>query len=418
MELRRCSMPSKLTTAQLQEIREQFPFLKEINPGIHYLDNAATSQKPRAVLDALHQSYVQKSANVHRGVYRMSEQATYDYEQVREKVKNFINARSEKEIVFTSGTTGGMNFIARSWGEQFLKEGDEILLSLTEHHSNIVPWQMVAKKVGAKINYIPLNDSYDWDLEAAKNLLNANTKVVSLGHISNVLGKINPVQELLNLAKAQGALTVIDGAQAAPHLPIDVQKLDCDFYCFSSHKMLGPTGVGVMYGKERCLNAMEPLFGGGEMISSVTIEGSTWNQIPHKFEAGTPPITQVIALGAAVDFLQGLDRVSLLNHEKELGLMALEYLKSKPQIKTFNQSEDNWTGVVTFYHQEIHPHDIAAFQDSLNVCVRAGNHCAQPLMHALNVPATIRLSPYIYNTEEDIKQFIRAMDEVEKIFAQ
>ena len=397
------------------KVKSQFPIFHQ-QEKIHYLDSAATSQKPQLVINAVSEAYSKLNANVHRGVYRLSEAATNAYEQTRDKVAYFLGNVKREEVIFTSGTTAAINLVARTWGESELQVGDEIVLTVAEHHSNLVPWHQLAKKTGASIKYIPLKSDFRLDLEAAKQIISHRTKLVACAHVSNVLGIIHPIKEIIALAKQVGAKTLIDGAQAVPHLASNIVELDCDFYCFSSHKMLGPTGVGVLYGKKALLDSMPPFLGGGDMIATVSLEGSTFAPLPYKFEAGTPPIAQVIGLGAAVDFLSSIDRKSALEHDRQLGQFALESLAKNPHINLHTQGGDDWIGTVTFTHKVIHPHDLAAFQDSQGVCIRAGHHCAQPLMSILKTPATTRMSPYIYNDRSDIDAFLTAIAKAEEVF--
>lgn len=396
-------------------IRSEFPFLKS-RSNIHYLDNAATSQKPQCVINSIVDAYTHFSANVHRGVYQLSEDATKKYEDTRLKVASFIGNVDSKEVIFTSGTTHAINLVAKTWGEDNIKQGDEILLTVSEHHSNIVPWQMLAKKKGALIKYIPLDHNFRLDLAKAKTLISNKTKLLAFTHVSNVLGYISPVKELIDLAKSHRIVTLIDGAQAVPHLTVNVKEIDCDFYCFSSHKMLGPTGVGVLYGKKSILESMPPFFGGGDMISHVNLENFGVNSLPYKFEAGTPPIAQVLGLAAAIDFLDQWDRNAILKHDKELGQIALNALQKNSNINLYTTDGDDWIGVVSFAHKHIHPHDLAAFQNSMGVCIRAGHHCAQPLMNILNATATVRISPYLYNTPKDIEIFLLGLKKAEETF--
>ncbi|NRA45920.1 MAG: SufS family cysteine desulfurase [Oligoflexales bacterium] len=397
------------------KVRSQFPIFQQQEP-LHYLDSAATSQKPQSVIDAVNHAYTKLNANVHRGVYRLSEAATKAFEDTRDKIAQFLGNVPREQVIFTSGTTASINLVARSWGESELKAGDEIVLTVSEHHSNLVPWHQLAAKIGIVIKYIPLKDNLRLDLEAAKELISSKTKLVACAHVSNVLGIIHPIKEVIALAKKVGAKTLIDGAQAVPHLSTSLSELDCDFYCFSSHKMLGPTGVGVLYGKKQVLDAMPPFLGGGDMIESVSLEGSTYAPLPYKFEAGTPAIAEVIGLGAAVDFLTSLDRQSALEHDRQLGQYAFESLVNNPHVTLHTQPGDDWIGTLTFTHKVIHPHDLAAFQDSQGVCIRAGHHCAQPLMSILKSPATTRMSPYIYNDRSDIDAFLAAIAKAEDVF--
>ncbi|MEZ4742182.1 MAG: cysteine desulfurase [Bdellovibrionota bacterium] len=394
-------------------VRSQFSILNE--EQWVYLDSAATSQKPESVLSEVNAYYRSNNANVHRGVYQLSEAATALYEGSRKKIASFLGGCLAEEIIFTRGTTESINLVAYSWCEQNLKEGDEILLTIAEHHSNIVPWQLMAKRFGAKLRYIPLTDQYRLDLDTAKEMFNNKTKIFACAHVSNVLGVIHPLKDLLSLAKEVGALTVVDGAQAVPHFSIDVLDLDCDFYTFSGHKMFAPTGIGVLYGKKSILDRMPPYQGGGDMIATVTTEGSTWNALPCKFEAGTPNISGAIGLAAAIDFMGTFDRKEALEHDVWLGRLFYEGIKNRKGMKVFYDGGNDWVGVVTFHHELIHPHDMAAIADSERVCLRAGHHCAQPLMAYLGVPATSRVSPFIYNTEQDIERALRCMDKAEKL---
>jgi SufS family cysteine desulfurase len=395
-------------------LRELFPMFAR-DPELVYLDSAATSQKPRSVIERMDQYYSFENANVHRGVYQLSEEATRAFEGARATVARALGA-AEKEIIFTRGTTEAINLAAFSAGQAFLQAGDEIVLTVAEHHSNIVPWQLAAARHGAKVRFIPLRDDKRLDLDAARQIIGPKTKIVALAHISNVLGIIHPIREVIALAKAVGALTLIDGAQGVAHLPIDVKELDCDFYAFSGHKMFGPTGIGVLYGKAERLDAMPPYQGGGDMIEQVTLEGSTWNVLPSKFEAGTPNIAGAIGLGAAFEFMDNLDLSGTLAHDRQLGLELLEGLKEFPGVKTFVQPGPDWIGIVTFVHRDVHPHDLAAVCDSERVCIRAGHHCAQPLMQVLGVPATARVSPFLYNEHRDIERFLGALRKAEKLF--
>jgi len=401
-----------------ETIRSRFPVFNDKDRPLHYLDSAASSQKPAGVIERIQQCYSQEYANIHRGVYQLSEKATFAYEATRDKLATFLGGVSRQEVILTTGTTEGINLIARTWGEENLRQGDEILLTIAEHHSNIVPWQILAEKTGAVVRFIPLREDLRLDMDKARSMINEKTRVVAFAHVSNVLGTIHPVRELISLAKSVGAITVIDGAQAVPHFSVNVRELDCDFYSFSGHKMLGPSGVGVLYGKEALLDAMPPFMGGGDMIASVTTKGSTWNELPYKFEAGTPPIVPVTALAPAIDFLETTDLPAALNHDLNLAGQLIDALKDRPGLRLFaNGSREDWVGIVTFFHETIHPHDMAAIQDSHHVCVRAGHHCAQPLMNWLGVPATTRVSPYLYNTQEDIDAFLNAYEEAEKLFS-
>lgn len=395
--------------------RAAFPLLAH-DPELVYLDSAATSQKPRVVIERLQQYYSFENANVHRGVYQLSENATRAFEGARQSIARHMGATSP-EIIFTRGTTDAINLVAQCAGQVQLKRGDEILLTVAEHHSNIVPWQIVAERHGAKVRYIPLTPEFRLDLDAAQKMINPKTKIVALAHISNVLGVIHPVREIIRMAKSVGAWTLIDGAQGAAHLPVNVRELDCDFYALSGHKAFGPTGIGVLFGKAERLNAMPPYQGGGDMIETVSLEGSTWNQLPSKFEAGTPPIAAAIGLGTAFDFLRSLDLDAVLAHDQALGLELYRALSDFRQVKTFVTPGPDWIGIVTFAHTAIHPHDLAAVCDGEKVCIRAGHHCAQPLMQILGVSATARVSPALYNDKKDLERFLGALSKAERLFA-
>lgn len=396
------------------EVRAQFPFF-DTKPEIHYLDNAASSQKPRCVLKTLHQYDSYEHANIHRGVYGISERATDRYEKVREKLAAFLHAKRAEEIVFTSGSTESLNTLAFGLGTR-LQPGDEILLTVAEHHANLVPWQLVAARTGAKIRYIPLTADYRLDLKAAAELFSAKTKIFACAHISNVLGVIHPLETLIPMARAVEATVVIDGAQGIVHLDVNVQSLDCDFYVFSGHKMLGPTGIGGFYGKYEKLCELPPWKGGGDMIESVTLEQSRFKGPPHRFEAGTPPIAACIGLGSALDFYETLDRERLEAANLALSKQLTAYLHSRKGYRVLVPADETaWVGIVSFHHERIHAHDMAAVADTQGVCVRAGHHCAQPLMHALGVTATTRVSPYLYNTQADLDALFRALEQVEML---
>lgn len=397
------------------KIRKDFPIISQSETV--YLDSAATSQKPQVVIDTIDHYYRENNANVHRGVYRLSESATAAFERTRTIVAKFLGNVSVQEVIFTKGTTDSINLVAQTWGLEHIKAGDEIVLSIAEHHSNIVPWQILAKRVGAEIKFIPLTENFRLDLDAAKTLINEKTKLVSIAHVSNVLGVIHPVKEIAKLAKNVGAIFMVDGAQGAPHLEVDVRDIGCDFYAFSGHKVCGPTGVGVLYGRKELLQSMPPYQGGGDMINRVTVTGSTWAELPYKFEAGTPNIAGVVGLGAAIEYLASYDHQLALAHEVRLGRMLYDALNAEKNFQVYYDGGENWVGVVTFSHKFVHPHDMAAICDSHNVCLRAGHHCAQPLMNYLNTPATSRLSPYIYNNESDIEKAITAVLKAENLLA-
>ncbi len=374
-----------------------------------YLDNAATTQKPVEVINALSDYYNRYNANIHRGAHHLAHIATESFELTRKKIQTFINTRESHEIIFTSGTTDSINLVAQTWGRKNLKAGDEILLSMMEHHSNIVPWQLVAEEKNAVIKVIPITPEGEWDLTQIDALLTEKTKLVAVNHVSNSLGTINPIKTLIDKAHAVGAKVLIDGAQAISHLPVDVQVLDCDFYCFSGHKMYGPTGTGVLYGKEELLNEMPPWRGGGEMIKNVTFEKTTYNELPHKFEAGTPNIADFIALGAAVDFMSGFDWKELHEEENALLQYATEQLQTVEAIHFFGMAKEK-TGVISFGIENIHPYDIGTLLDKQGVAVRTGHHCTQPLWDFYNVTGSVRASFAIYNTKEEIDLFIQALN--------
>ena len=399
-----------------ESIRSCFPLLNNQNHPVYYLDSAASAQKPDRVIKAVIQCYEQQYANVHRGVYRLGEQVTNAYEGTRSLIADFLGGVARHEIIFTSGSTAAVNLVARTWGEKNLKKGDEILLLISEHHSNIVPWQILAKKTGAALKFAPLNENMLPELSLVESMMTEKTKIFSFAHVSNVTGMIYPVKDLTRLARRRGIPTFVDGAQAAPHLEIDVKDLGCDFYCFSGHKLPAPSGIGVLWGKESLLDAMPPFMGGGDMIASVTTEGSTWAELPHKFEAGTPPIAQAIGLGEAIRFLNDTDRAACLNHEKSLSRQIIDEIRDNRGLRLLTNGSGPWIGTVSFHHDHIHPHDMAAFSDARSVCIRAGHHCAQPFMNWLGLSSTTRISPYIYSNETDIRMFLQAYKDAQKIF--
>lgn len=401
------------------QLKKDFPILKQqINDEpLVYLDNAATTQKPAVVLNALQTYYETSNANVHRGVHTLAEQATAQYEAVREKVREFIHAEETAEIIFTRGTTTSLNWVVRSYGEANVSKGDEIVLSYMEHHSNLIPWQQLAKKTGAVLKFIPLLDSGEVDMSAAEELIGEQTKIVAISHCSNVLGSINPIAELAELTHKTGAVLIVDGAQAVPHMPVDVQALGADFYAFSGHKMLGPTGIGILYGKRHLLEQMEPVEFGGEMIELVEEEDSTWKELPWKFEAGTPNIAGVIGLGAAIDYLSKLGMEKVHTMEQELIAYLWPQLEKIDGVTVYGPTDPSVrTGVVAFNLEGIHPHDVATALDMEGIAVRAGTHCAQPLMRQLNVHSTVRASFYVYNTTEDVDKLVKAIQAVKEFF--
>lgn len=401
------------------KIRQQFPILfQEVNDEpLVYLDNAATTQKPKAVLDKLTYYYEHDNANVHRGVHTLAERATKEYEEAREKVRAFINAKETAETLFTRGTTTSLNWVAKSYGDLAVKAGDEIVISYMEHHSNIIPWQQLAERKGATLKYIEITADGFLDMESAKKQITDKTKIVSIAHVSNVLGVINPIAELAKLAHSHGAVLVVDGAQAVPHMPVDVQAIDADFYAFSGHKMCGPTGIGVLYGKRELLDQMEPVEFGGEMIDFVNLHDSTWKELPWKFEAGTPNIAGAIALGAAIDFLTEIGLEEIHQHEAELVAYVLPKLLAIEGLTVYGpQDPAHHTGVLAFNLDGLHPHDTATALDMEGVAVRAGHHCAQPLLKYLDVPATARASFYLYNTKADADRLIEAILATKEFF--
>ncbi|OEI75656.1 cysteine desulfurase [Bacillus subtilis] len=400
----------------ITDIREQFPILHQQVNGhdLVYLDSAATSQKPRAVIETLDKYYNQYNSNVHRGVHTLGTRATDGYEGAREKVRKFINAKSMAEIIFTKGTTTSLNMVALSYARANLKPGDEVVITYMEHHANIIPWQQAVKATGATLKYIPLQEDGTISLEDVRETVTSNTKIVAVSHVSNVLGTVNPIKEMAKIAHDNGAVIVVDGAQSSPHMKIDVQDLNCDFFALSSHKMCGPTGIGVLYGKKALLENMEPAEFGGEMIDFVGLYESTWKELPWKFEAGTPIIAGAIGLGAAIDFLEeiGLDEIS--RHEHKLAAYALERFHQLDGVTVYGPKER--AGLVTFNLDDVHPHDVATVLDAEGIAVRAGHHCAQPLMKWLDVTATARASFYLYNTEEEIDKLVEALQKTKEYF--
>ena len=408
-----------LETFDVKKIRADFPVLDQIvnDEPLIYLDNAATTQKPQAVLDVLNHYYLQDNANVHRGVHTLAERATAEFEAARKKVQQFIHANSNKEIIFTKGTTDSLNIIAQSYGE-FIQAGDEIVISKMEHHANLIPWQQLAKRKQAVLRYIPLTADGHLDVQAAKTIINEKTAIVALAQVSNVLGTVNPVKKIAQLAHQHQAIMVVDGAQALAHMPVDVQDLDCDFYCFSGHKMCGPTGIGVLYGKQTLLEKMEPVAFGGEMIDFVDLYESTWTELPWKFEAGTPNIASAIGLGAAIDYLEKIGIQTI--HEYEQAIVA-ELLPKLQQIDGLTiygpQNPAEHTAVIAFNLDHLHPHDVASALDMQGIAVRAGHHCAQPLIKELGCFATARASFYFYNTKEEADQLVAAILATKEFFA-
>lgn len=397
---------------KFSDIRDAFPILKlqENGQPLVYLDSGATSQKPLRVIEALDHYYREENANVHRGVYGLSERATEAYEGARKKVQLFLNAQSTKEIVFVRGTTEAINLVAQTWGRENLAAGDEVLITEMEHHSNIVPWQLLRDQIGIKLVVVPINDLGEISLSDYKALLSDKTKLVSVVHMSNALGTVNPVKEMTALAHNVGAKVLLDGAQAVPHMAVDVQSLNCDFYAFSAHKMYGPTGIGVLYGKEALLDEMPPYQGGGDMIYSVTFDKTEYNELPYKFEAGTPHIAGGIGLGAAIDFMLEIGLENIADYENQLLIEATEKLQQIAGLKIIGQAA-NKGGVISFVIDGVHPHDMATLMDQDGIAVRASHHCAMPVMQHYNVPATIRASFGVYNNSEDIDRLIASIKE-------
>jgi len=393
----------------VEKIRKDFPIFNDLNKPFVYLDSASTSQKPLEVIDAISSYYKSYTANVHRALYSIGEKATDEYENVRKLVKKILNVPDSHSVVFTSGTTESINLIAYSWGLKNLKETDSVLITEMEHHSNIIPWQLITKKTNSSLNYIPLNNNGTLNTESINDEFLSSTKIISISHQSNVFGTINPIKNIINKVKDMGVLTLIDGAQAVPHLEVDLSELDPDFYVFSGHKILGPTGVGVLIGRNELLDEMEPFMGGGEMINKVSMQDATWNEIPWKFEAGTPNIAQVIGLGAAINYLMniGLDKVH--SHEQSLLHYALNALEKNEDVTLYGNPPERGA-VIPFNLKNIHPHDLAKFLDLDGICIRAGHHCAQPIMDYLKVPSTARISMNIYNDENDIDHLLKGIE--------
>lgn len=403
----------------VREVRRDFPILERSVRGrrLVYLDSAATSQKPRAVIQALEDYYRNFNANIHRGIHALAEEATDAYEKSRERVARFIGAASPRSVVFTRNTTEAINLVAQSWGRKNLKEGDEILSSQMEHHSNLVPWQMLAQEKGARLRHIPVTEDGCLDLSRLPSLLTERTRIVAVSAMSNALGTINPVGEIVAAAHEAGALVLLDGAQLVPHTKVDVGLLGCDFLAFSAHKMLGPTGVGVLYGREEILEEMPPFMGGGEMILAVWEDRAEYNEIPHRFEAGTPNIADVVAFGAALEYLEGLGMGNVREHERRLVAHALERLGGEDGVRLYGpKNPEIRGGVVSFTFEDIHPHDVGTILDREGIAIRAGHHCAQPLMRRYGISGTCRASFYVYTTEEEIDQLLAALTRVREVF--
>ncbi len=405
------------TAFDVEKVREDFPILKQQVHGkpLVYLDNAATSQKPQVVIDTLLRYYTEENSNIHRGVHYLSQKATQEYEEARTKIRQFLNASEDCEIIYTRGTTEGINLVAQSYGRQHLEEGDEVIVSAMEHHSNIVPWQMICQERGARLRVIPMNDEGELLLDEYEKLLGPKTKFVSVVHLSNALGTINPIRQIVELAHGHGVPVLVDGAQSAPHMKVDVRELGCDFYAFSGHKLFGPTGIGVLYGKAALLEAMPPYQGGGDMIRSVSFEKTTYNDLPYKFEAGTPHIAGAIGLGAAIDYVGrvGLDRAAA--HEHDLLEYATQQLTTIPGLRMTGTAREK-ASILAFVLEGVHPHDIGTVLDAEGVAIRTGHHCCQPLMDRLGVPATARASLAFYNTRDDIDALVRGLHRVQEVF--
>ena len=399
----------------VKNIKNDFPIFKSKEKNFIYLDSASTSQKPQSVIDSVSSYYDSYSANIHRALYEIGEKATDKYESVREKVRKFMNVPDSHSIIFSSGTTESINLIAYAWGTKNLNNDDHILITEMEHHSNLIPWQLLSSRSNASLDYILLNNDGTLELESLEKKILSKTKIISVSHQSNVFGTINPINKIIDEAKKVGAITVIDGAQAVPHMKVDIENLGCDFYAFSGHKMLGPTGVGVLIGRKTILEKMDPFMGGGEMINTVTMEKSTWNDVPWKFEAGTPNIAQVIGLGAAIDYIEKIGIENIHQHEQALLKYGLDILSQNENIVLYGNPEIRGA-VIPFNVKNVHPHDLAKFLDTDGICIRAGHHCTQPIMNRLGINATARASFYIYNTKNDIEKLGDSIKKTADIF--
>jgi cysteine desulfurase/selenocysteine lyase len=395
--------------------RADFPLLAG-SPELHYLDSAATSQKPRAVLDAMMAYYTHDNANPHRGAYALSARATDRYHAARERIAGFVGVRDAARLIFTRGTTESLNLVATAWGQANVRAGDEIVITGLEHHANFVPWQQLARATGARLRICPITSDGRVDVDELRMLVGPATKVVAFNHVSNALGTINPIEDMCAIARSAGAIVVCDGAQAAPHLPLDIDSLDVDFYAFSGHKMLGPMGCGVLVGSRALLEAMPPYQTGGDMIEFVADDQSTWNVLPHKFEAGTPNVADAVGLAAACEYLDAVGMDAVRSHEQALTALASDRLLSIPEVRVYGPGPDQRSGVVSFTVGDIHPHDLATILDERGVCIRAGHHCAQPLMRRLNLPATARASFYIYNSEADVEALVSGVQRAREVF--
>jgi len=402
----------------VEKVRDDFPILKRLVNGnpLVYLDNGATSQKPQSVIDAIVHYYTTENSNVHRGVHTLSQEATEDYEAARSKIRRFINASEDREIIFTRNTTEGINLVAHSYARRHVGPGDDIIVSNMEHHSNIVPWQMVCEEKGANLRVVPIDDTGELLMDEYEKMLSPRTKLVSITHVSNALGTILPAAEIVRMAHAHGVPVLLDGAQAVPHMPVDVRELDCDFYVFSGHKLFGPTGIGILYGKAELLEAMPPFMGGGDMIKSVTFEKTIYNDLPYKFEAGTPDIASAIALGAAVDYVTKLGFDQITAHEAELLRYGTQALSSIAGVRIIGTAAHK-AGILSFVMDKAHPHDIGTILDEQGIAIRTGHHCAQPVMLRFQIPATARASLAFYNTKEDIDALVIGIDRVLEVFS-
>jgi len=401
------------------KIRGDFPILsREVHPGVPlvYLDSTATAQKPTAVIDAMDDFYRMNNANIHRGVHTLAEESTAMYEGSREKIAAFIGANSSSEVIFTRNTTESINLVAFSWGRKFLRQGDLVILTEMEHHSNLVPWQMLAMELDLRLEFIPVNSQYELDLDAYRQLLALRPKLVAFTHMSNVLGTKNPADEIIRMAHEVGALTLVDSAQSVPHFKVDVKALQADFVAFSAHKMLGPTGIGVLWARQKILELMPPFLGGGDMIKKVFLRSFTTNDLPHKFEAGTPAVAEAVGFEAAIDYLEKVGMEAVETHEREITAYALDRLSEVPGLHIYGPSLEKKGGVVSFTMQDVHPHDVAQILDTEGVAVRAGHHCAMPLHHKLGLPATTRASFYLYSTMDDVDRLAVGLGHVVKIF--
>ncbi len=413
-------MEEIIQTTDFTKVRSDFPILqREVRPGVRlvYLDSTASSQKPNAVIEAMDAYYRSSNANIHRGVHTLAEEATALYESARQRIAAFVGAKLSEEIVYTRNTTESINLVMYTWGRKFLNPGDVVLLTEMEHHSNIIPWQILAAERGIVLKFIPITPDFLLDMDAYRELLKLGPKLVAFTYMSNVLGTITPAKEIIHLAHEAGALTLVDGAQAVPHFPVNVQDLDADFLAFSAHKMVGPTGIGALYGKKALLEAMPPFMGGGEMIRKVTFEGFQTNSVPHKFEAGTPAIAEAVGFGAAVDYLNSVGMAAIAAHEQKMTAYADERLSEIPNLKVYGPTVEHKGGVMSFTMDGIHPHDVAALLDRDGIAVRAGHHCAMPLHQKLALPATTRASFYLYSTVEEVDLLVAGLYKVQKMFS-